>query len=362
MKRKISSVLLAVMLVTSLILIACAAPAPAPAPTPAPAPAPAPTPAPAPALPEVSWLLGTVEPSRTDWSVAGLVELGDRVAERTNGKFTIDVPVSDELGVERTALPALLSQGAIEMAFFPGGAVAGDFPHLNVLGLPFLIGSQQGPLVDAHKVEKAIEHITVREFKKRGIAPYTFYPLTPVQLITEERIEDHSDLKGMKVRAWSEAIAAIVTALKGEPVIMSVTETYVAMERGVVDGVLTGVPAMLSMSLYEPGNYCSLINLAPGCIYIAYNIEAFEALPDEYKEILRDEERIVREHYKEAQPKEDEKSLKELEAKGVELIEVSPEESERIVAQVSPLWEEWAAESALNRETLDAALRGLGLK
>jgi TRAP-type C4-dicarboxylate transport system substrate-binding protein len=310
--------------------------------------------------PTVNWILGTAEPKLEDWNIAPLVELGERVSARTDGKFTIDVTIGKELGVERDAIATLLSDGVIQMAFLTGSA-AGHFPHIEVHYLPFLVGAGGDPLADGHKIETALADIDKREFAKLGISPYNFLVMTPVQIISKEPIEDASDLKGMKIRAWSEATADIIRAIGGEPVIMSITETYVSMERGVVDGVMTGIPAMISMSLYETGKYCTLINLAPGQIHNVYNIEAFEALPDEYQKILLEEEKTLHEQYVAAQPTVDKESLDELKALGVEVREVPSDARARMVAQVKPLWEEWGSESALNRETLDTALAALGL-
>jgi|DeeseametaMP2100_FD_k123_107032_1 TRAP-type C4-dicarboxylate transport system substrate-binding protein len=315
---------------------------------------------PACAQPTVNWTLGTAEPKLEDWNIAPLVELGDRISARTDGKFTIHVTIGKELGVERKAIATLLSDGVVQMAFLTGSAV-GHFPHLEVHGLPFLVGSGGDPLTDGHKIEAALADIDTREFGKLGIAPYNFLVMTPVQIISKEPIEDASDLKGMKIRAWNEGTANIIKAIGGEPVIMSITETYVSMQTGVVDGVLTGVPAMISMSLYEPGKHLTLINLAPGQIHNVYNIEAFEALPEDYQKMLIEEEKTLHAQFIAAQPKVDKASLEELKGLGVEVREVPPEVRKRMVTQVKPLWEAWGAKSPLNRETLDTAMAALGL-
>ena len=332
---------LIVVLVSSLV-VACAAPAPAPA------------------LPEITWKLGCSEATHDEWNVHVVDVMADRIRDRTDGRFNIIVYVSGELGVKRELLPKTLSAGVIDMAWNCTGHIAGTFSHLGVYGLPFLVGGTEGALKDGHRAAGALHDITVREFAKLGIAPGMFFVMTPVQLISKTPVDDVSDLKGLKVRAWDEATSNIIMNMKGVPVIMSVTETYLAIQRGVVDAVLTGVPAMITQSLQELAKNMYLINLAPACVYVNYNIEAFEALPEEYQQILLEELELLEKRADEAQPIADKESLDVMAAAGVDLIEPTPEQMERVIAQVMPLWEDWAAESAINKEAYDAVMAAFG--
>lgn len=236
-KKRILALIMVVVLV-SVLIGACAAPAPAPAPTPAPAPAPAPAP---PALPEINWTLGTEEASHDTWGLSPLGTMADKVSERTNGKFNIRVTIAGELGTSREEIPLIVSSGLIEMGLIPGGHVTGSIPHLGIYSLPFLVGGVEGVVPDAAKVEGATHKLTELKFGELGFATAFHYPSVPTELISKTVIEDVSDLDGLKVRAWSEATANIVKGLNGEPVIMSVSETYLALQRGVVDAVMTGV-------------------------------------------------------------------------------------------------------------------------
>lgn len=171
------------------------------------------------------------------------------------------------------------SEGLVEMFFVSTGGMEGTFPHLGLMYLRVFIGSKEGALKDAVAVEAAIHHTTVREMKKVGIMPLVHYVSTPMQMVTKEAIDDPSDPKGMNTRVMSPMFADMVSLLNGVPIVMGVTETYLALQRGVVDAVITGVAAMNSLSLFEVVDYLYLYNFAPSVGYTSVNIEAYEALP-----------------------------------------------------------------------------------
>ena len=365
MKKKILLIPLALILVVS--LVACAAPAPAPAPTvTAPATtvtAPAATvtaPAPAPALTKVNWK-GVTSWAPTESLQLMAVDFGKKVTERTNGNFNLTVTVVEEIGIGRESIAPVMSKGLIQIGAIANGHAAGTYPWLGVFGLPFLVGGFEGVLADGAKVIAAVSPIATREFENSGLRIGITNHGTAVQMISKSLIEDVSDLKGLKVRAWDENTSRIIESLNGVPVVMGIGETYLAMQRGVVDAVLTGVPGMTSMSLYEPGKYLYLINLAPSSNYWCYNIETFEALPQEYQTILLEELEALDQRFKEEHPRSVEEALDVMRDEGVELVDPPADQKERLAAQVMPIWEEWASANPLNKGALDAVKKAFGL-
>lgn len=355
------------------VVAGCAAPAaqqaPAPQATTAPAPAPtqkpaeAPTAAPAPTkaaeLPKVEWTFGTCEPSTKDWTVATAIAFAENVAKRTNGKFTIKVTVGDELGVQRAQLPQVLSKGVIQLSFISQGQT-GTFPHEAIFALPFLIGSKKGVLEDGLAIDAATRQITDREFEKMGFKTLFFFVMTPVQLISNKPIDDVSNLKGLKVRTWDDTTSNIVKNLGGVPVVLPVAEVYTAMQRGVVDAVLTGAPAMVSTAVYENGKYLYMLNLAPACQHVPYNIQAFNALPAEYQKVLLEEGKVAEKLYQERQPTVEKEAIDLMKSKGVQVFEPSKEQMAKAREKVLPIWDAWAAQKPINQETYDAVKKAFG--
>jgi TRAP-type C4-dicarboxylate transport system substrate-binding protein len=60
-----------------------------------------------------------------------------------------------------------------------------------------------------------------------------------------------ADFKGQKMRVNDDIIGATVTALTGAPVFLSAGEMYMALQRGTIDGMHTGISSMVERKLYE---------------------------------------------------------------------------------------------------------------
>jgi C4-dicarboxylate-binding protein DctP len=313
-------------------------------------------------MPTLKWTLGTSEPNKADWDKKPLLAFADNIASRTGGKWTVRVTIGDELGVANTEYPIILSKGQIQMGFLAGGHITGTIPHESIYGLPFLVGASGDVLVDGQKVTNAIRSISVREWSKLGISPAAFFVSTPVQLISKAQINDMSNFNNTKIRAWDELTSNVVKALNGVPIVMAASETYLALQRGVIDGVLTGPPAMGSMSLWEYAKYLYLINLPPACVYIGQNDAAVKALPDAYKKIYTEELATMNEAWKKAQPTAAGDAITFLKSKGVTAVTIPPDQMAKIVTAVKPLWEAWAAKGPTQKEAYDAALKALGIK
>ena len=311
------------------------------------------------AVQKVTWHFGNTDPPA--WNTKIDIGMADRVREATNGNFDIKYYVSDELGVERSALPGLLKKNVVQISVMVGGHIAGEYPALGVFGLPFLQCSINGCVDDGAAIEEAIRPIVEAEWAKDGIGRLDFSTMTSVGVVSKTTIDDLSDWKGLKCRAWDENTANIVKALNGEPVIMGVTETYVAMQRGVIDAVLTGVPAMVSMALFEPGAYLYTIGLAPANIYVGYNLAAMAALPQEWQDILWEAAAWHNAEFKKQQPIADKVSLDEMAAGGVEVIQPDAATLANMQDKVKPLWETWAAQGPSEKQAYDLALKALGL-
>ncbi|MCF8075326.1 MAG: TRAP transporter substrate-binding protein [Desulfotignum sp.] len=165
--------------------------------------------------------------------------------------------VPKELGVEvslttlsqiKLGGPALLRQmgmGVFDIVHTITDYVVEDSPALAGLDLPALATDIETArkIVDAYRpvMEKYLE----QDFgvKLLSITPY------PAQvLFLRDKISGLNDLKGLKIRASGWTTSEFVTALGATGVTMSFSEVPQALQRGVVDGGVTG-----SLSGYSAG-------------------------------------------------------------------------------------------------------------
>ena len=162
-------------------------------------------------------------------------ELGVKVSLTNLGQVKLDGP----------AMLRQMDMGVFDIVHTIADYVVADSPALAGLDLPALATD----LDTARKVVEAYRPIMAKYLEKdfnvrlMSITPY------PAQvLFLRKEIKGLADLKGLKIRASGWTTSEFVTALGATGVTMSFTEVPQALQRGVVDGGVTG-----SLSGYSAG-------------------------------------------------------------------------------------------------------------
>ncbi|NNK57492.1 MAG: TRAP transporter substrate-binding protein [Desulfofustis sp.] len=165
--------------------------------------------------------------------------------------------VPQELGIETsmTSLgqvklkgPAVVRQmdmGVFDVVHTVADYIVSDSPDIAGLDLPGVTTdiATAKKTVDAYRA--ALAEYLAKDFnvKLLSVVPY------PAQvLFSREEIGGLDDLKGMKIRASGWTTSEFVTALGATGVTMSFSEVPQSLQRGVVDGAITG-----SLSGYSAG-------------------------------------------------------------------------------------------------------------
>ena len=343
---------LALVVLILVFVSACASPAPAPAPAPTPAPL-------APELPEVEWFLQVFQATRTTLPVPQFDDLAERVAGKTDGKFKIQVAGPGELGITQEAFPLALTSGLVDACYLLTGALEKSIPSVGIFGLPGLAVS----LEEWNEVVSAMQEIVAPEMKKQGfqLASHdSFYFDWPQQMLSRKPIEDMTDLDGLKVRVWRKVDEKLMKVLNAEPLYLDFGEVYMAMQRGVVEALITGSTPMLNAHLYEVGKNWYDVRLPGGVVYFAVNTKSFEALPDKYKGILREEADRWTEICRSNIAVEIDKAHSSLKEKGIQMNELTTAEREAWRVAALAIWEEWATETPEKTRAMEIARKTTG--
>lgn len=112
---------------------------------------------------------------------------------------------------------------------------------------------------------------------------------TPMHLMLREApVDSLDDLQGLRIRSAVDFIGPLA-AFGAEGVTMPMTETYPALERGVVDGVIAPYEALKSLSFAEVVSYYSELPHSRGAYPSrAANQSVWDSLPDDIKQVFED--------------------------------------------------------------------------
>ncbi|MDD9207351.1 TRAP transporter substrate-binding protein DctP [Georgenia sp. 10Sc9-8] len=175
-------------------------------------------------------------------------------------------------------------------------------------------------------------------------------------IFTSQRVESLEDLSGSVLRVSSEAQAALFNSLPGvSATVLPSADTYTALERGTVDGVVSTTTNTEASSWDEVVDYAVVLPVNFAFVFTAVNLDSYEALSEEHREAIDDAAALAEEEWSTAGEEASQAALERLEEAGtVEFVEPDPEFAETLLEVARPQWDAWAEQgSPQAREWLD---------
>jgi TRAP-type C4-dicarboxylate transport system substrate-binding protein len=280
-----------------------------------------------------------------------------------------------------------MTNGKVSVRFFPGGALGktpdhydlaekgiadiiyvlqdytpGRFPMTSVFELPFMIPS-------AEKTSRAMW----KTYEKFPAFQKEYGKVKTLALFchdgghfnsVKKPIRSLDDLKGMKFRTASPHVTEALKSFGAVPVNMPITETYTALERGVVEGTVLPWEGNFIFKLAELLKYGTEADFYTMTMMVVMNKKKWESLPDDVKKVIDETTGAVMSEeagrvFDNVRPVMKDLCLK----KGMEAIQLPESEKEKLKALTMPLRQEWIKEMAAKElpgeEVLKAAIQFL---
>jgi TRAP-type transport system periplasmic protein len=291
-------------------------------------------------LEQVTWDLAMVEPVG-DYKYEIIKQFADDVETRTDGGMKFTLHPGSELYGAQDVWPALF-QGQVPIAVAPTVGIGDAQPQLGVANLPFVSASMEEAEADV----RALTDFYVEQLDALGAKHLMTLVWPPNDLFTKDGPVAGVDAwDGMKIRAFDVNSAGMVEALGAEPTTVEVAELYQAMQRGLADGAMQSAASSVATKMYEIVKFQNLWNftLTP-TTFLAVNNGEWDGLPTEYQDAILAaiEENGLQDLAWEQWYTANEEAIGELEANGVEQVEV-PESERQAAAQTvrETVWEDW---------------------
>ncbi len=348
MRKNIAFLVFTVLLIGSIVATGCTKPAPSPAP----APAPAPTPAPA---PEKTWKVDAqCAIGEKYYLMPTMRRTIDNIRERTNGRVDITLYPNSGLGIKGADNLRAVSDGSLGMAWIPTPYLAGEIPLAQIGDLPLLAESS----FEAEAVWHANWDTLEAAFAERNVKLLKMTPYAKQLLGSKEPVVTLEDWKGLRIRNPGGIAGKIIEALGATPVTVESAEMFLALQRGIVDAVVTAPGSHYAMSTYEILNYISDFGWY-ACQALIVNKDLWESWPDGIKYVVLDE--AIREERRGVVEAVTLGGPEILFTVGMEPVQVSDEVVNKAYEIAPALWEEWASEyGPAEKEALALARQVVG--
>lgn len=186
-------------------------------------------------------------------TVLGLLKMGELLDEWTDGRITIEVYPSKQLGEEKETIEQV-QLGALDIVRTSVGPVGTIVPELSVLSLPYIFRSAEhcykvvdGPIGD--ELLALCEPHGFVGLGWYGSGQRSFYN-------TKRPIRSVEDLEGLKFRVMQNPVFVdMVDALGASATPMAYGEVYTALSTGVIDGAENNYPSFYTSNHYEVAGY-----------------------------------------------------------------------------------------------------------
>ena len=274
------------------------------------------SPAPAPAAEKKVIILKAAEIQPEDYPTTnGLKYMAKLLDERSQGRIKMQVYPGGQLGGEKETIE-MTQLGTIAINRVNSAPMVGFVPKMGVFSMPFIFRDSD----HLWKVlDGAVGQDMLKELEKSNLVGLAYYDSGARSFYSKTKaINTPEDAKGQKLRVQqSKIFVDLVNALGGSATPMGYGEVYSGLQSGIIDGAENNPPSLWSSKHYEVAKFYSLDehSMVPEVLFMSKKV--FDSLSPEDQKLVKQAaaESVV--YQKKLWAEYTEKSLKELEAKGV---------------------------------------------
>lgn len=180
-----------------------------------------------------TWTGYTYATVPSDSAVKGLKRIDKQIAHATDGKVDIKMHLGGTLHIKVSNITQAVGAGVVQFA--TDGFFLGNVPIGGILRLPFLINND----TQWNAASEVMKPYMKQGFARQGVIYLGGYRYPMNTIFTTFPIKSLADLSGHKIRVSSPQQAYFVKQFGATPVQLSGAEVPTALERNVIEGVIT---------------------------------------------------------------------------------------------------------------------------
>lgn len=274
------------------------------------------------------------------------------------GKDKVDLFPNGQLGSEEDTV-SNAAMGALDFSVLAINNMTPFSPSLGVLTLPYVIQSaEEAKILTTGPLSKELTANTIRDAKVR-IVGWTY---TGFRVLTNSKkpVTTLEDLKGLKIRVpKNEIMIATYQAWGINPVPMAWSETFTALQQGVVDGQDNPYITVYAMKFYEVQKYVTSIRYVFSLEPLIVSESVFQKQPADVQKAILEAGAEATEHSFVWLKATEDKMKQDLLARGMQISAPADDEKEWISKATTQVWPKFY-QSIGGKEKLDQALKALG--
>lgn len=274
------------------------------------------------------------------------------------GKHKVDLFPNGQLGSEETTINSA-SMGTLDFSVLAVNNISPFSPSVGILTLPYVIQSaEEAKKLVTGEVGKELAANTVRDAGVRIVG----WAFSGFRVLTNSKkpVRTLADLKGLKIRVpKNEIMIASYQAWGINPTPMAWSETFTALQQGVVDGQDNPYITVSSMKFSEVQKHITNIRYVFSLEPIIVGEGIFKKQPADVQKAILEAGAEATEHSYKWLAETEGRIKKELTAKGMQITDPADGEKEWISKATTAVWPKFY-DSIGGKAKLDAVLKTLG--
>lgn len=184
-------------------------------------------------------------------TVEAVVRMGKKLEQATNGRISIQMYPSMQLGGEKEMIEQA-QVGALQIARISVGPVGTIVDELNVFNMPFVFRDEahMRKVIDGDIGKELAQKVT--DNPRTNLVFLAWMDAGSRNVYTTKPIRKPEDLKGLKIRMMGNPLFVdTMNAMGGNGVAMGFDQLMNAMQTGVVDGAENNPPTVFAQNHYQ---------------------------------------------------------------------------------------------------------------
>jgi len=276
---------------------------------------------------------------------------GKEVEKRTGGKVKFKWYLANSLVAPPQTYSAVKS-GVVDMSV-PAllWIEKSRFPISNGIELPFLMDSPSHATRTLQLMYQNIPEMR-KEYAAAGVVPLGFGTADINTFhFKKDPVKKLEDFKGRKIITPAAGIARTLKELGATPVVIKTTDIYTALQRGMADALAYPFAPMRSQKHTDFLSAHTDVGFAVSPHTFIMNKKKWDKLPQDVKKVFEDLSTSLACLNAKTLENESAWVTQALKDRGDQVVTLSPEERQRIMDKLSPIYDEWV--KGINKKGMD---------
>lgn len=280
--------------------------------------------------------------------------------EQSGGRIQVTIYPNKQISSSDTENAEKVQQNVVQMSSVPTSALTSlaSIDGYKVLEYPYLFSDDEAlnKVLDSDLMQQLSDQLN----EKTGIKAYGGFNIGWLRVSNKKGpVTSPADLTGLKIRTMtSDLQMACMNAWGASATPLSFGEVFTALQQGTVDGVMTTSVLHVSERYYEVEKFITCTDAIPNVHIPIVNGSWYASLPADLQEVFDACVTDYMDHVRALENAAQDQSLKDLEAEGMTVTTLTPEEKQAFVDATSGILE--ANKDLAGEDMVDQVLTLLG--